>query len=526
MLRLLVPYINKKKLSITIYQLFNLLKYTSYFMIPLLISKVLGADSNNQLNYFYQLLLFSIIGITSSALSDYYANTIINGISNEFALNSLMNLLHAPYEKINKIEKASSLGIINNCSFLIPNFFIQTLSNLVYQILIFILAFSILFNRNSKIALLIMLCVIGQYSFNQWVLKNRYKIQHNVITAENDYKQNIHLLFKNWKSSKSQGLEKKALKKIEDWTFPLKKVLELKNRWLTIDEGEKFAFSNTLLLLVILCLVLIPKDTRLQITEYELFFSYTFLLINALSSILSVKSEYMQIKANYDSYVSNLIEREVIGGKTIDDINQIEFQNVSFAYGDNTVINNKNYSFKKGNLYVLKGHNGCGKSTILDLVSALYTPDKGQIKINGIKLADINTDQYRKDFISLLEQKTVLLGENLIENLMIDTDSHSKLLDNYLAKFSIESLKNIDSISSNTISGGQLQKIGILRALMKSAKSMKGLILLDEPMNHLDNESKKQLVEELRKIKENNIVFIISHDESFDEIADQVIVFL
>ena len=206
----------------------------------------------------------------------------------------------------------------------------------------------------------------------------------------------------------------------------------------------------------------------------------------------------------------------------------IELKNISKHYIVNkkTIILKKiNFKFKKGLIYSLVGPSGSGKSTLLNLLSLIDKPSSGEIIINNnsIKYNDISTnDQLRADKIGIIYQQNNLLPDfNALENvylarLAIDNDKDKAIFE---ATKIIKSfgLSNRQSHFPSELSGGELQRIAISRALINKPE----IILADEPTGSLDHFTAKEVFKSLYKLKnKNRLIIYATHNRLFANMAD------
>lgn len=208
----------------------------------------------------------------------------------------------------------------------------------------------------------------------------------------------------------------------------------------------------------------------------------------------------------------------------------IEFSNVNFRYnyGDNYVLNNCSFKVNSNELVAIVGKSGEGKTTILNLISSLYSINDGVIRIDGI---DINeySEKFLKNNVSVISQSPYLFDMSIKENLRLvkETITDKEIIDVCrlvcLDNF-IESLPGkYDSVIGEggiKLSGGQKQRLGIARALIKNTK----IILLDEITSALDNESGTVIKKVINNIKKNHTVIVVTHELSMIKDADRILV--
>ena len=207
-------------------------------------------------------------------------------------------------------------------------------------------------------------------------------------------------------------------------------------------------------------------------------------------------------------------------------ISIISLENVTYSLNDNIICDNFSYTFTAGNIYCLTGKNGSGKSTFLKLLMGIVKPQSGYIKYNSISIDDVDLITERRKNISVVEQFPFIVDDSLENNIKFGVDATDKnLYDNLLDKFKlgiIEYRKFENSVSlSDKLSGGEKQKIALLRGMLKKAS----VFLLDEPESSLDINAMEILLKLLREEKETRITIIVSHEPKVIELADYIVQF-
>ncbi len=203
----------------------------------------------------------------------------------------------------------------------------------------------------------------------------------------------------------------------------------------------------------------------------------------------------------------------------------IKLENVTKIYEINndhkvTALENINLEFKEGELIVLKGASGSGKSTILSLIAALSKPTTGEVIVDNnriSKLPDNFAALYRRKNIGFIFQKynlipTLSVKDNILLPLVpTNPDEKEALnkLNQVMEKFDISHKQNM--IVRN-LSGGEQQRVAIARAHINDPK----IIIADEPTANLDEKLSLNFIEILRKLKQSNKTIIVAtHDPLF-----------
>jgi len=207
----------------------------------------------------------------------------------------------------------------------------------------------------------------------------------------------------------------------------------------------------------------------------------------------------------------NFIPKKIIG--------LIEVQNVDFKYPNGTqALYDVSFTVKPNETTALVGLSGAGKSTVINLLDKFYLPSSGNILLDGVNLADYNTDFLRKN-IGLVLQKNHIFKGTIAENILYGNPeaSHPEVIEAakkaYIHEQVIQLPKGYDS-DAHLLSGGQQQRIAIARLFLKNPP----IIFLDEPTASLDAIATEQIKKSLDAIKKDRTVIIISH--SISQIID------
>ena len=207
----------------------------------------------------------------------------------------------------------------------------------------------------------------------------------------------------------------------------------------------------------------------------------------------------------------------------------IDLKDVEFSYNkDAKVLNGINFKAKQGEVTALVGASGCGKTTILKLISRLYDYDDGQILIDGKDIKEISTESLF-DKVSIVFQDVVLFNQSVMENIRIgkqDASDEEVIKAAELANCTdfIEKMdKGFDTVIGENgaeLSGGERQRLSIARAFLKDAP----ILILDEITASLDVDNEKKIQESLSNLIKDKTVVIISHRMKSIENADKIVV--
>jgi len=198
----------------------------------------------------------------------------------------------------------------------------------------------------------------------------------------------------------------------------------------------------------------------------------------------------------------------------------IEFRNVSFSYkhSDNTdmkVFDGLNFRIRAGESVAFVGQSGCGKSTVLSLISRLFDPDSGVILLDGVDIQDLEKDSLRGN-ISMVSQSPYIFNMSVRDNLAIikkDLTEEELFRACRIACIHDEILKmphGYDTVVGEggvTLSGGQRQRLALARSMLKDYP----VIMLDEATSALDNVTQAKIRDAIETIHGKRTVIMVAH---------------
>ncbi len=183
-------------------------------------------------------------------------------------------------------------------------------------------------------------------------------------------------------------------------------------------------------------------------------------------------------------------------------MNAIEFQDISFAYGEKKIIDHLTYSFPQSGLFVILGPSGCGKTTFLSLCTKTLLPSSGKIHFA------------LENHPSIVFQSPLLLDYlNVRDNCFLPLAMEGKKLNECLAVIhdvlSLVGLEKQEERDVRTLSGGEQMRLAIARALTLDGSAL----ILDEPTGQLDEHSSLEIYALLEKLSKDRLVLLVTHDQ-------------
>ncbi len=206
----------------------------------------------------------------------------------------------------------------------------------------------------------------------------------------------------------------------------------------------------------------------------------------------------------------------------------IRFENLSFSYGREPVLDNINLDVRPGEVVALVGRTGAGKSTLMDLLLRFYDPQEGRIAIDGTDLRDIQRSSLL-DHIAVVTQESFLFQGTIYDNIRYgrpdasDEDIHAAARAAHVDEFADQLEQGYDTDigeAGSQLSGGQRQRITIARALLMNPE----ILIFDEATSALDAQSERLVQDAIDVLLEGRTVFIIAHRLSTINHADKIVV--
>lgn len=208
----------------------------------------------------------------------------------------------------------------------------------------------------------------------------------------------------------------------------------------------------------------------------------------------------------------------------------IELKNISKSYdGKTNVIDNLNLSIEKGELIILVGESGCGKTTTMKMLNKLIEPSHGEILINGKNINSMDKLKLRRSIGYVIQDVGLFPHKTIEENVAIvpklENQSEKEILERVKSLLHMVGLPYEDygKRYPKELSGGQQQRIGVARALANDPE----LILMDEPFSALDPITREQLQDELIKLQSElgkTIVFVTHDIDEAIKLGDKIAV--
>ncbi len=271
------------------------------------------------------------------------------------------------------------------------------------------------------------------------------------------------------------------------------------------------------------------SETLAKVVFYAIFSGLLYNSFTRIMYVIMYVTQASDVVDKIENLIGEMSSEEVVFGTTPAFAGtDIEFANVSFKYDNEFVLENLSFKLPAGKTYALVGSSGGGKSTIAKLISGFYKLDGGEIRIGGVPLTDYTQEAVMRH-IAFVFQNTKLFKTTIYENVRIGRPDATReeimnalslaQCDEIIAKFP-ERENTLIGSKGIYLSGGEIQRIAIARAILKNAD----LIILDEASAAADPENEYEIQQAFANLMNGKTVIMIAHRLSAIQNVDEIIV--
>lgn len=470
------------------------------------------------------------IRVIDVILENYYG-TLRLKVSSQLKYNFYHGLNKVNGQYLSKQETGNVLRILDNDIYQVENFGIDLIFDLITNILMAIMVIIILAKHDVFLMGLAIVIQFSMFGINSLLAKNiteNIKEVRDISGKQSNLQEQFISNLKNIIiANTSNFLSSLLTQKQEEYVKKSKKVNYLVAMQSSIASGIN---SLGIIMTYFLGGIMIIYE-KMSIGELIAFLQYVTLLISPCMFLINYNLKIRQINVSLEKVygeLENITASNQYKGKLDcnEKINRIKFENVSFSYADFKTIDNLSFVLKSGEVTALIGESGCGKSTIVNLIYRLWNIDAGRILINGKDIENYEICALRNK-ICVISQETLIFNGSVLDNILLEGGAKMKKkeIDELFTVLHIDKIitnREKDSVGENgkNISGGQKQKVAIVRALQKECD----VLIFDEATSALDNISQQEVLSGIMPYLENKIVLIIAHRMESIKNADKILV--
>ena len=482
-----------------------------------------------------------------------------------FLCQKVMNMDYARVEDIdtrNKLDNAKTY--VYNHNFGLPsllNLSSRAFRNIFELILAFVLAAPVLFTSSGEItdfksfllsgwgvAAVLIICGFSAFIQSAFLIPKSEKYMNEVHTdkalhqAERErsfYRNHTIYNYRNGKNIRiyaEQELIEERYKRAQNTITSLWKKAFVKVMLVTRSFDLIELFITIMLYSFAIFRAVSGAMTAGEVVAFVMYFSriqYAVLGISDIIASLLSRAPMWQQLFDFIDIPDEKYKGTIPTEKRDDNEYEFEFKHVYFKYPDSEdyVLKDVNLKWRIGEKMALVGKNGCGKSTLVKLLTRLYDPTEGEITLNGIDIRKYKYEEYMALF-SVVFQDSKLFSFSLAENVAADTEYDAELVESCVRRAGLS--ERLDTMGNGIetclykdfddkgveISGGEMQKLCLARAIYKGSP----FIVLDEPTAALDPISEHDIYTKFNGIVGTRTAIYISHRLSSCRFCDEITV--
>lgn len=465
----------------------------------------------------------------------YYSNNrLVNRVTFKIKLsfwNRLFKENFSSYETQSIGDTKMRIDDDINC---IKSFFdAQTIGYTInYMTLIFSLLFMIIIKW--QLALFSITLIPITFLLDHIISKKEWKMNDKI--RENDQEQSswLHATIQGWREVKALNLQKYEEKRLIKFTHIFSKYYIRSNNYnvtrIFVLPKIKDEFLMQFSLYFIGGLLIIGGE--ITIGTLLIFVQYCNMFTNAVRAVSLTDADLQSERAASDRLISGIEKINIrISNKGItpNDSNTIDFKDVSFIYpqGERYIFENFNLHITTGERIAITGKSGCGKTTLLKLLTGIIQPTQGRILFSGVDMRDIDLSEMHKR-IGFVMQENMLFNVSIRENLLYgksnvtDDDLREACQKACIYDF-IQSLpekyETIIGEKGIKLSGGQKQRIVLARLFLRQVD----IFIFDEATSALDQYSESIIHDVIKNIGQDKTIIIVAHRKSSLSLCDRII---
>lgn len=528
-------YICKYKYRFITYILINIaiscLAILSPYISGNFIDNLIINKDINEVYYFcaiFAIITFGrqLFGYITSLL---YVNTQIR-MGYEFNSDVIQHVQKLSLNYTNSKDSIYLNQIINNDANNLVIFCLTVIQNVTVNVFYLFIPWIILARMNFLIAIIFVLFNIAYVIIYNLFRKTLYEVSLKEKNQQSIFFSKLCEQLRYIKFVRLNSAEKLFKKRVDD-SFKLTLLTCLKSTKINYLYSSCETIVSTIAQITLFLIGGIQiLNGNFTIGMFTIFSNYFNLMMSSAKYFYGFGKIYQDYLVSYDRITEIINQKEETNGKSkIKNVEKIKVDNLKFFYDGKPVLDKQNFIFKKGNIYAIGGVNGSGKSTFINLLVGFYINEKiGDIYYNNEELKGIDINYLRSKHIGVSEQEPFLINDTIRYNLYLDSEDDTIDNNHILARY-VDTLNLSEFISqlpqgintminekNNNISGGEKQKLSILRVLLKNPDVM----IFDEPTSALDADTSKRFIDLLCSIKYSKIIIIVTHDTYIKEKCD------
>lgn len=465
--------------------------------------------------------LLCFFSVATTAIRSWLVIRLSSLMNMQMGVNLLRHLLRLPmnyFESRHIGDVVSRFGSLNQIRERITTGLVEATVDGIMSITVLIMMFMYSIKLTFVVLAAILLYVIARFALYRPLHQATEESIQNTAKEQSSFLENIRgiqtiKLFGN--ESQRQGIWQNRYAEVINAEIRLGKLQ------ISFDSINKIIFGIENVVVIYLAATLVMQNT-LSIGMVLAFVAYKGQLIQRIASFIEQIIQFKMMRLHLDRISDIALHEQEVNRESENTISppsvfkgEITLENVCFSYGagERNVINDINYTFAAGDCVAITGDSGCGKTTLAKIMLGLLQPTSGRVLFDGIDINQLGLKQYRKLVAAVMQDDTLLAGSIADNITFFDPEP------NYLR---IEQCAQLAAIHhdithmtmgynalvgdmGSSLSGGQMQRILLARALYKQPK----VLFMDEATSHLDIANECKISDQIKHLKMTRI--LIAH---------------
>lgn len=526
--------LKKNKLILIITVLLNIMCSVAAVFLAKLLQKVIDTAISGNMSSFRIILIISVIYITALGVIGYLyslcSKRLIRNLTRMLRQRAFNGIFKRSVQDFTGVNTADYISAFTNDINLIEeNYIIPSLMTMQY-IIMFIVTLVLLFMISPLIALCLIGCLIVMLILPSLTGKSLQTRQEAISKQLSVFTSRLKDFFSGYEVIKSFQIGNHIKREFANENDKTANIKYQADKLFALNEGvsEILAyltqFSGLFIGAYLIIKGSITAGTLVALIQLSgTFVSPVMMILQNVPKIKSIKPVIKRVEE-----LADYTDTSFSGTSDPTFMDSIAIQDVSFAYGaDQPILMKINLTLHKGKKYALVGKNGCGKTTLIKLLTGNYSSYDGTIAYDDKSLRDLDIEKIQS-MASVIHQNIYMFDDSIRENICLYDTFTDKDLNNALAASGVEQflermpdglLSKVGENGSN-LSGGQRQRVAVARALIRH----KQILILDEGTSAVDMQTAYDIESRLLAINDLTLI-TITHNLSSDllEQYDQII---
>lgn len=457
----------------------------------------------------YKVFIKELLIILLIKLSvNWFKNNILIKINKKINIELVNNYISKYFKLSYKYLYLKSSGdIINRIKDLnkIKNYLVNEVVNFSLNLLMMLIVTIILFIINYKLTIVVILIYIMTFIVCKCINKEIFKRYNELIYLDNLYMDRVSEYVSKILTINSLNINSFFINKLNDKS---KLVANLNFRVDKLNNYLNIFLEFIEIFVMIIILGMLYRSNLDNIIVYILYYNYFkecvyyFITFNVSYSYLKLVID----RINGVYYLKNYDKSKGLEFKNDD----IIINDLSYSYGLNKIFDKINYKIKVGSKVLIKGNNGGGKSTLINILTKNIDDYNGKVSI-GYDIRDISYNSYL-EHISYVNQDSGLFEDSIINNIVLNNETDNNKLDEIIKILNLdEVIKNkergINTLIKDNFSGGEKQKIIIARCLYKCSDIM----VFDEAFSEISSNDRINIINKINDVYRDKTIIYVNH---------------